>query len=358
MNEVTSPKKTAPIITVSGSHREIGLSIGERFAKEISDGLAAHGGLQDKFLPFHRTSEGKQVFDKLIKINQSAFPDYFEELESIAKGAGVSFEEIFIINLRGEYRGYIDDATDPGCSTCIVNNSDEALIIHNEDGLGSFRDKMYFIEATPNGKPSFTTLSYPGFLPGNAFGFNSNGICFSVNNLRPSDATPGLARHFLCRSLFEATSIEDAIARVTPDGRAAGFHYSIGSIKERRIVTVETAPNRASLREESGSYFHPNHYIELKDQGQRLMPSTQHRQRRAEKVLAEKKELHREDALALLGDGGDSEYPIYRVGAGPDLLNTLCTAEFNLDTATMRVIFGHPLDKSTGQMEFSIPSGK
>ena len=113
---------------------------------------------------------------------------------------------------------------------------------HNEDGALAFRGNIYVVHARVEGKPAFTALSYPGFLCGNAFGFNAEGVCFSIDNVRPRKPKVGVGQHFIARSLLEAYSLDDAIERMTVLGRALGFSYTIGSVRERQVVHVEVAP--------------------------------------------------------------------------------------------------------------------
>ena len=64
---------------------------------------------------------------------------------------------------------------------------------HNEDGGVSDLNTVYFVRAVirNSGKvvENFTVLCYAGELCGNAFGFNSLGLVFTVNALFPKDVS-------------------------------------------------------------------------------------------------------------------------------------------------------------------------
>ena len=120
---------------------------------------------------------------------------------------------------------------------------------------------MYVVRVAVDDCPTFTALSYPGFLPGNAFGFNEFGILHSINHVAPRPVKAGVARHFIARSLLEARSLEDAVRRVAIHDRAAGFNYNIGSCAERRIISAEVSPERHHVHEVQGYYTHTNHYF-------------------------------------------------------------------------------------------------
>ncbi len=332
----------------SGSHREVGFAIGQRFAEQIHRSLDAYRFLQEQTLPYHHTPEGQARYRQLLELHQIRYPDYWAELEGIAQGSGRPFEDLFLTNLRGEYRTFLRSAEAQECSDCALVTDGAALIGHNEDGSPTFLGSMYVVHARVEGKPAFTALSYPGFLCGNAFGFNAEGLCFSVDHVQPRDAGVGVGRHFIARSLLEARSLDDAIGRATVPGRASGFSYTIGSIPERRIVLVEVAPENHCVREIHGAYFHANHYRELAEVDQIISPSSRARVERARVMLQEHglARLPGQDAaevLAILGDQTDEQYPIYRTTTAPDQSATLCTALFDLDARQLRIYTDHPV---------------
>jgi len=336
-------------LVATGSHFQIGSKIGKRFARQIHRSLDSYRFLQQQLLPYHRTAEGKAVYGEFLDVNRTRYPDYAAELEGIAQGAGRPFEELLLVNLRGEYRELLQGPDDDGgCSDCILVTDEVALIGHNEDGSPAFRHDMYLVHARVNGKPGFTALSYPGFLCGNALGFNTEGICFSIDNVRPRNSRVGLGRHFVARSLLEARSLDDAIERVTVSGQAGGFSYTIGSVRERRVAIVEVAPGSNKVREIRGCYFHANHYQELTGVDQIIGRSSRARVERASQLMCRKHPADASGVLALLGDQAHAEYPIYREAAPPDKETTLCTALFDLDARRLRIHSSHPT-RSPGQ---------
>ena len=140
------------------------------------------------------------------------------------------------------------------------------------------------------------------FLCGNALGFNAEGVCFSVDCVRPRHLEVGLGRHFIARSLFDARSLDEAIQRTAIADHAAGFTYNIGSLNERRIVSVEVAPERHHVHEVRDHYLHTNHYLKLDDVDQRIGTSSRARLSRARERCETAAPATPSDVLALLGD--------------------------------------------------------
>ena len=331
----------------SGSHREVGFAIGQRFAERIHRSLDNYRLLQDRILPYHLSPEGQARYRQFLELHQIRYPDYLVELEGIAQGAGRPYEDLFLVNLRGEYRTFLQGAEVQGCSDCTLVTEGAALIGHNEDGSPAFRGNMYVVHGNVEGKPAFTALSYPGFICGNAFGFNAEGICFSVDHVQPRHGGVGAARHFIARSLLEARSLDDAIERATVPGRASGFSYTIGSISERRIVIVEVSPKHHHVREIRSPYFHANHYRGLADVDQIISPSSRARVDRAAAMMQRHPPRNAAEILAILGDQTDEQYPIYRTATPPDQSASLCTALFDLDARQLRIYTGHPAQAAT-----------
>lgn len=344
---MSSPNTSLEQLEVGGSHYEVGFAIGKRFAPQIHRVLDSYPFFQEELLPYHRSPEGQVRCEAFLELNRARYPDYLAELEGLARGAECPLEELFLLNLRGDYRDYLHERELPGCSDCVLLIDEVALIGHNEDGSPAFRDNMYLVCAEIEGKPAFTALTYPGFLCGNAFGFNAEGVCFSIDNVRPRDVGVGVGRHFIARSLLEARSLDDAIQRVTVPNRASGFSYTIGSISERRIVVVEVAPANHHVREIQGAYFHANHYRELAGVDQIIHPSSRARVEWAEAMLQKRSPQSAAGVLDILGDQTDEQYPIYRTATAPDQSETFYTALFDLEARQLRVYTDHPLRAPT-----------
>lgn len=339
---------------VSGSHYEVGFAIGERFAAQIHQSLDNYHFFQEALLPYHRSPEGQATYEAFFDLNRERYPDYVAELEGLARGAERSFEELFLLNLRGDYRGYLREEESGSCSDCAVVTDKAALIGHNEDGSPAFRGNMYLVHAKIEGKPAFGALTYPGFLCGNAFGFNAEGVCFSIDNVRPRDIRVGVGRHFIARSLLDAQSLDDATQRATVPQRAAGFSYTIGSVGERRVVIVEVAPASHHVREVRGAYFHANHYLELPEVDQHIDASSQARVERAGAILEERSAQNAGDVLTILADQADEQFPIRRSATPPDASTTLCTALFDLDARELRIYTDHPIQAPAAAIRLAI----
>ena len=341
----TTPR--LPALHCGGSPHDIGAAVGGHFADRIRRCLEAHPKLYPEFVPSAQTPAGSARYHRLLDLHRSRYPDYMAELEGIAAGADIALSELFLINLRGEYAGLSGTASIGGCSTGALHDNTASVIGHNEDGLAMYRGATYFLAVSPQKGPSFGAFCYPGFLPGNAFGFNSAGICFCVNNVQPVFLREGIGRHFIARSIFEACSLDQALEKVTPASRASGFHYTLASIRERRMVGVEVAPNHSRITPIQGPYFHTNHYLALENVAQNVSESSRARLACGQRWIADGRLRGRGGILDLLRSREEA-LPVLRDGTPPDNLVTLATALFDLQNKTMTIYAGEAGSKETG----------
>jgi hypothetical protein len=355
--------KTIKQIDVHGNHYDVGRAIGLQFSAAIHHFFENYDFLQKQLLPFFNTSTGNRFYNSYLKIHQTRYPGYVAELEGMAEGAARPFEEIFLANLRGEFAGLIAleqqtgnsfASADFGCTDCLALTPETALIGHNEDGPPAGLGNMFVARIAVDDCPAFHALCYPGFLPGNAFGFNDSGILHTINHVAPRPIKVGLSRHFLARSLLDAGSLDEALRRITVPDRASGFNYNIGSLSERRVVSVEVAPESHHVHEVQGCYTHTNHYFELKNQKQEITPSSRNRLERAMNLCQATPPAAAGHVLALLSDQTDRDYPIYRDAIPPDEDATLCSALYDLDNRELRIYWDHPVRKPEENIKISL----
>jgi len=367
-------------LEVSGSHYEVGCAIGRRFGSHIHALFDNYGFLQERLLPFHRSPAGQALFRAFLQLHRAHFGGYVTELEGFAAGAERPFEEFLLVNLRGEYRGLLAlEGQTGGCTDCLALTPGVALIGHNEDGDPAALGRMYVVHVQTEDGPGFSALCYPGFLPGNACGYNRAGVMHTVDAVSPRGVRVGLGRHFIARSLLDAVSLDDAIRRATLPGRSprdpkrgrgAGFTYNIGSLTERRIVSVEMAPDRHHVHEVQGCYVHTNHYLHLAEMDQSIGASSRARLARAQALCAATSVWDAPHVLSVLGDETDPTHPIFRRAVPPDVREpplalpatpaqqavrrwgasesnddsaTLGSALYDLDARELRLYAAHPV---------------
>ncbi|GAB4834500.1 hypothetical protein Ancab_032757 [Ancistrocladus abbreviatus] len=329
------------------SNYQLGYQIGLRFSSLIKSRLATDLILQNQLRPFVQSSSGQWLIEALSYTNKKKFPRYWDELVGTAEGSGVPVLDMILINFRKEILPFIpknqvadapEDSPDD-CSDVLVVSDKMAIAAHNEDANVALLGRTYLIRAFLAKAWSFTAYTYAGELPSCAFGYNSEGLAFTLNSVPPSGdeiVAGAVGRNFISRDLLEATSMDDALSRIDSSEISIGHSYNLMDIQRRQILNVETASRkRISIHKvDAAPFFHANMYRHL-NISQVQDENSISRQLRAASLPKQSKD----DFLSLLGNTDDTKYPIYMTGP---TLYTLCTAVFDLDTQTVSIIEGNP----------------
>ncbi|EFJ40200.1 hypothetical protein VOLCADRAFT_100042, partial [Volvox carteri f. nagariensis] len=83
------------------SNYELGLLVGETFSSTIKGRMRDSLAFQ-KVQAYCSTNWGRELLTALEDRHRIAFPAYFSELQGLAAGSGVPFDQIFMLNLRQE----------------------------------------------------------------------------------------------------------------------------------------------------------------------------------------------------------------------------------------------------------------
>ena len=329
--------------TFKGSGHALGLAVGRRFTADIRASLNGDQCPTAAVADYHASAAGQGLYRRLLTLHRARQHALVGELEGLAEGAGVPFEQLFIANLLGEYRAHLGLSDAARCSSCALVSERHAVFGHNEDApAGSRLDRSYFIRVEPGDAVPFTALCHPGLLPG-AFGFNDHGLCFAVGDLCSGPTQQGIGRRFLARAMLAARTIDDAIACLRAQPRGAGMYCMLGSRAQRRIVCVEVSAQELQVRPIEGATFHASHYL-YQDSAQPIDASSCARQLRGDALLAQQAPNDARAVLGVLRDPGETgsspRWPIARDGLAPDNQATSFSALFDLERGTLRIYQG------------------
>ena len=286
-------------------------------------------------------------------LTAARFPRYLQELEGMAEGLGLPFDEVFAWNCRGDVWAMAPD----GCTTVLLPDGagGEAgpLLAHNEDGHPGLRRGCALAHLRPAGGKAFTAFVYPASLPGHTFAVTGAGLVLTVNNIRARDAGDGLPRMVLARAVLDCETLDAAAGLVEGAPRAGAFHFSLAQVGDARLVSVEFTHAGCSVERVTAPTCHANHLVHpaMAGEAQIVTASSRARQRRGEAVLAR----GGCDPLALLRDRADAALPIHRAQPDdPDDENTLATAVFEIapDRVAWRVY-----DRPEGPARFAANAG-
>ncbi|SAK94832.1 peptidase C45, acyl-coenzyme A:6-aminopenicillanic acid acyl-transferase [Caballeronia hypogeia] len=305
-------------IEINGSPREAGEAFGRFGASAVHAHLLKTHAWQTVMQ--WRGSEMSQAMAALVR---KRFPRVWDELQGLAAGLALPFEDVFLWNCRGDVWAMAPD----GCTTVQLPGADVRRISHNEDGDPGFAGHCAIAECRIDGGAGFAAFVYPGSLPGHTFAVTNHGLAMAVNNLRQRDVAAGVPRMVLTRAILDASTLDEAVSIVRDNPRAGGFHLTLGACKENALLSLEFSTHACSAVEIEKPSLHANHAIHPSMHGfaQVVTDSSRHRQTRGDAMLASGEAPH---PLAILADREDAALPIHRTQPDdPDDENTLATAD-------------------------------
>ena len=178
---------------VSGSAYECGYQSGRHFRKNIQ---TAFNRRRAWFEPIRRYMQADLDgrCHAFLKSAQQHYPETVEELKGWSDGSEVPFLDLVALNLKAELQAMMKQAQPecPGCSTIALVTPDQMHLVHNEDGDRAYADLMFLLTIKQPHKPTITSLTYPGILPGNGPALNSAGLVLTTNYIASSSCDPVL----------------------------------------------------------------------------------------------------------------------------------------------------------------------
>lgn len=326
------------LIRVAGTPREAGQALGQFGMAAVQAHL-----LQSPAWAHIMQWRGSAQAAAMAALVQQRFPSIWEELQGLALGLQLPFDDVFLWNCRGDLWAMAPD----GCTTVQLPGETVQRISHNEDGDPGFAGHCALAECSIAGSPRFSVFIYPGSLPGHTFAVTDAGLAITVNNLRVLHAEVGVPRMVLTRAVLDARSLDAAVAVLRAHPRAGGFHLSLAHFGQPELWSVEFSSAGCSVRSLDAPALHANHAIHsaMRDLPQRITGSSGYRQVRGNALLAQAREAGAAvEPLAILGDAAHAQFPILREDpADSDNEITLATADIRVHATHVDwTVYEHP----------------
>ncbi|HIE52299.1 MAG TPA: hypothetical protein EYP85_11120 [Armatimonadetes bacterium] len=241
-------------VTVSGTYYEQGCQHGAALADVIRELVAQYLDRVD----WH--SERAQKYLRLLEENTHRWAaPLLEELQGIAAGSGVAYEELWAYNCLADL-GRVHQF----CTNVAFRYTPEgpALGKTNDIGKDAQRNHALFRRTEGEGAP-LLLATWPGTIWANCFVTLSGLVFGGANVSQRARCEEGLPSNVLLRWIAEAAKdVEEAVALVqeTPI-----MHHPINitlADAEGHLVVVEKSPKGCAVREpdERGVIFATNHF--------------------------------------------------------------------------------------------------
>src|SRR5262245_57185364 len=260
-----------PVLDLAGTPAQIGAAHGEaqrerirEYAERFISQLVSAAAL--------RLTEAElwARWAPQVAVNQREAPDLVEEMRGIARGAGVPFERVFLLNSLLDLNSfrYLDLATSfAGCSTFAVSEAGtgKTLIGQTYDMPEFHQDYLTLLRLRPAQGPKQLVFTFAGIV--GAAGQNDAGLAVNINYLSPRDVGLGRLHSVVVRQILASPQLADALTPPVLPPRAGGAHFLVGD-RDGNVLSIETTARRFVIPyPQSNAICHTNHYLasELRD---------------------------------------------------------------------------------------------
>jgi len=241
-------------VVVSGSGRERGLQHGRACPDLVR-------GCYDRFGKFEgaRPGEVEGILQTLEHSLRQALPDVLEEIEGIAQGASMSYEEIMQLNFCEE----IWNRTTGWCTTiCFTDTPDGPLVAKTQD-VGEGDEQFTILQKVENsdGGHDFIRGTFAGTIWTTA-GINAAGLALAGSSIKPrSLGREGVPMHAALQACLErcatVEAAEDMLSGFTIHGK--GINLMMADDLSNAMLTERLPARQAPRYPRGGVLFATNH---------------------------------------------------------------------------------------------------
>jgi len=300
--------------------------------------------------------------------------EYIDELEGIARGAGIEFADVLAINVRTEvmFAAMARDATGfpripPECSAIAVAPSrtrdGRLLTAQNWDWLVDAAETLVLLEVSQPRRPDYVTLVEAGLLA--KAGMNSAGVALTTNALvcERDTGSPGVPYHVLLRAILDSETASDALATLSRAPRASSANYIVA--QDSVVLDFEAAPGDLAQifigYPDDDLLLHTNHFVNpraaIGDVAVRVMPDSPFRLVRLRQLVDGRSAIDPESLQTILSDHDTSPlgvccHPDPRVESGP-AYRTVATIIMQPGSRTMWIADGNPCEASMQRFDLA-----
>lgn len=217
-------------LQLKGKPREIGEAHGREGKEQVMQSLETYESLFSEYrdIPWKKAQE--LALRHVDAIEKYDF-DFIEEMEGVAKGAGVDFEDILVLNTRSEIALTYQSkpAFTDGCTAIAIMAplTSETMIGQNWDWKAKQIQSLLLLEIEQEGKPNIKMVTEGGII--GKIGFNSKGLGVLLNALHTNNKSEQVPIHLGLRAVLNSSSLGEAIARVKDGQMASPANFLIAS---------------------------------------------------------------------------------------------------------------------------------
>jgi len=345
-------------LELSGTPFEIGRQHGEQAKEKIHISLNSYEKLfyeWGKFAWKDAAEQAKQYIDYIDRVDET----FLEEIDGIAKGAGVDFSDILILNARSEIALTMPNTLD-GCTSVAVLPpfADSAYLAQNWDWRGAQFNATLGLRIAQKNRPAIQMITEAGII--GKIGFNEKGLGVCLNAIRATVAENYLPLHLGLRLVLNSDNIEEAAQLVSENKIASAANFLMAQDdgkSQATAINMEVSPLGNDFKQTSDRYvYHTNHLCSnaiIEKIGQKNLSTTDNtylRFDRMKELLQEQDKggapATQEDVRRWLSDHKNKPFSIcrHKEPGSSDFTNTITifSVIMDLPKKTMLYLGGQP----------------
>lgn len=280
-------------IVVTGTPRQLGRQIGEAAGAEIRGFCEVALARVNKTIRVSRAA-AMQLAAESIPYAERYDADMVDELRGTAEAAGVTLEDLMLLQVRNQ----LQPEQDAGCTSLSVTAdvpgrdpatrvSSNNIVAQNWDNDPALDEFTVVLTRRPVGQPAFTTLTQAGLIA--YIGFNEAGIGLCLNSLPAPSRRLGVPHYFTVRGIYQAESLDGAVAAVRRAERAIPANIMLATPQGPADLEITVDDVHVLRHEAAGGVVHTNHcrhpaLMPINEQFPELIQSHA-RQRRIEELI-------------------------------------------------------------------------
>ncbi|QEA38114.1 peptidase C45 acyl-coenzyme A--6- aminopenicillanic acid acyl-transferase [Pistricoccus aurantiacus] len=243
------------LIELQGDRAAVGFAHGQALDDRIHDSLAVYERLFADFVGLS-WSQARSQATRFLPAIERHFPDILDELQGIAKGANLDFEDILALNCRSE----IALTQSGGCSALSLWHEETQWLAQNWDWRADQQRNVAILRITMDGQAPLISVGEAGMV--GKIGLNVHGIGVCLNAIRSQTCGDGLPIHIALRKILECRDFAAAQHILREERIASPAHFLVAS-QDGQAIGFEVHPGTpGEIAPRNGTVLHTNHLID------------------------------------------------------------------------------------------------
>jgi isopenicillin-N N-acyltransferase-like protein len=252
-----------PLIELKGEAGERGYQHGQALREEI-------GAFYERFIQDRQDGSKGRYGEPDVRAYAAAHlpasrayaPDLVDEVDGIAQGAGISFEQALVLNCFDEVNCHGPALLAGGLHGCTAfaatgrATRDGTTYLGQGWDINAWYRPIIFRLVQPNGASEALIFGHPGIIGGT--GINRHGLALVWNTLKSTDARPGVPAAFMVRKALQQAYLPALVGVVIGCYRANGLNFIAGA--DFGAVDIEVSATKYAVTYGSTYLHHANHH--------------------------------------------------------------------------------------------------